>query len=163
MKRAIRVTVNRTEHVLSVEPCETLLDLLRNHLNLTGAKLGCDQQVCGACTVLLDGLPVSSCTVLAVDVDARQVLSIEGLAEGQELHPIQHAFLRHSAFQCAYCTPGMIMAIKALQDQVPRANDDQIRHFLAGNICRCGCHVEILEVARAILGTPSTPPREVLP
>lgn len=149
-KRLIKVTVNGTEHELSIEPRETLLEILRNHLNLTGAKLGCDQQVCGTCTVLLDGLPVSSCSVLGADVNGRGVLTIEGLASDGELHPIQRAFIEQGAFQCAYCTPGMILAVKALKDQIPNPTDEQIRHFLAGNICRCGCQMEILEAARSV-------------
>ncbi len=150
MKRDIEVTVNGTKHKLSIEPRETLLEIIREHLDLTGAKLGCDQQVCGTCTVLLDGLPVSSCSVLAVDAEGCEVLTIEGLASDGELHPIQQAFIDTGAFQCAFCTPGMILAVKALKDQMSAPSEEQIRHFLAGNICRCGCHMEILEVARSL-------------
>jgi len=151
VKRDIEVTVNGTKHELSIEPRETLLELIREHLDLTGAKLGCDQQVCGTCTVLLDGLPVSSCSVLGVDAEGCEVLTIEGLASNGELHPIQQAFIDTGAFQCAFCTPGMILAVKALKDQLPAPSEEQIRHFLAGNICRCGCHMEILEVARSLV------------
>lgn len=150
MKRDIEVTVNGTKHKLSIEPRETLLEIIRGHLDLTGAKLGCDQQVCGTCTVLLDGLPVSSCSVLAVDAEGCEVLTIEGLASDGELHPIQQAFIDTGAFQCAFCTPGMILAVKALKDQLTAPSEEQIRHFLSGNICRCGCHMEILEVARSL-------------
>ena len=150
MKRDIEVTVNGTKHELSIEPRETLLEIIRQHLDLTGAKLGCDQQVCGTCTVLLDGLPVSSCSVLGVDAEGCEVLTIEGLASDGDLHPIQQAFIDTGAFQCAFCTPGMILAVKALKDQLPAPSEEQIRHFLAGNICRCGCHMEILEVARSL-------------
>ena len=150
MKRDIEVTVNGTKHELSIEPRETLLEIIRQHLDLTGAKLGCDQQVCGTCTVLLDGLPVSSCSVLGVDAEGCEVLTIEGLASDGELHPIQQAFIDTGAFQCAFCTPGMILAVKALKDQLTAPSEEQIRHFLAGNICRCGCHMEILEVARSL-------------
>ena len=150
MKRDIEVTVNGTKHELSIEPRETLLEIIRGHLDLTGAKLGCDQQVCGTCTVLLDGLPVSSCSVLAVDAEGCEVLTIEGLASDGELHPIQQAFIDTGAFQCAFCTPGMILAVKALKDQMSAPSEEQIRHFLSGNICRCGCHMEILEVARSL-------------
>ncbi len=150
MKRDIEVTVNGTKHELSIEPRETLLELIREHLDLTGAKLGCDQQVCGTCTVLLDGLPVSSCSVLGVDAEGCEVLTIEGLASDGDLHPIQQAFIDNGAFQCAFCTPGMILAVKALKDQLSAPSEEQIRHFLAGNICRCGCHMEILEVARSL-------------
>ncbi len=150
MKRDIEVTVNGTKHELSIEPRETLLEIIRGHLDLTGAKLGCDQQVCGTCTVLLDGLPVSSCSVLAVDAEGCEVLTIEGLASDGELHPIQQAFIDTGAFQCAFCTPGMILAVKALKDQMSAPSEEQIRHFLSGNICRCGCHMEILEEARSL-------------
>lgn len=150
MKRAVKITVNGTEHELTIEPRETLLEILRNYLNLTGAKLGCDQQVCGTCTVLMDGLPVSSCSVLGLDADACHVTTIEGLASNNELHPIQRAFIERGALQCAYCIPGMILAVKALRDQLPNPTDEQVRHFLAGNICRCGCHMEILEAVRSL-------------
>ena len=136
---------------MSVEPRETILEILRGPLGLTGTKLGCDQQVCGACTVLMNGLPVSSCSVLGVDAADKEVLTIEGLATDGELHPIQKAFIEHGAFQCAYCTSGLILAVKALLDQLPAPEEDQIRHFLAGNICRCGCHLEILQAVRSLL------------
>ena len=151
MNRTIHLTVNGEAHELSVEPRETLLEILRRRLDLTGTKLGCDQQVCGACTVLMDGLPVSSCSVLGVDAADTEVLTIEGLASNGELHPIQRAFIEHGAFQCAYCTAGLILAVKVLVDQLPSADDDRIRHFLAGNICRCGCHMEILAAVRALM------------
>jgi len=160
MNRTIQLTVNGEAHELSVEPRETLLEILRRRLDLTGTKLGCDQQVCGACTVLMNGLPVSSCSVLGVDAHHSNVLTIEGLASNGELHPIQRAFIEHGAFQCAYCTAGLILAVKVLLDQVPaikaasgieRLDDDRIRHFLAGNICRCGCHMEILAAVKAML------------
>jgi len=151
MSRTIQLTVNGVTHGLEVEPWETLLEILRRRLELTGTKLGCDQQVCGACTVLMNGLPVSSCSVLGVDAAETEILTIEGLASDGELHPIQKAFIEHGAFQCAYCTSGLILAVKVLLDQIPSADEEQIRHFLAGNLCRCGCHVEILEAVRSLL------------
>ena len=151
MMRRIQMTVNGARHEIEAEPWETLLEILRGRLELTGTKLGCDQQVCGACTVLMNGLPVSSCSVLGVDAADGEILTIEGLATGGELHPIQKAFIEHGAFQCAYCTAGLILAVKALVDQIPSADDEQIRHFLAGNLCRCGCHVEILNAVRSLL------------
>jgi carbon-monoxide dehydrogenase small subunit len=151
MMRAIQITVNAVRHELEAEPRETLLEILRRRLELTGTKLGCDQQVCGACTVLMNGLPVSSCSVLGVDAADCEILTVEGLAEGGELHRVQKAFIEHGAFQCAYCTSGLILAVKALVDQIPSADDEQIRHFLAGNLCRCGCHVEILNAVRSLL------------
>ncbi len=151
MNRTIQMTVNGVIHGLEIEPWETLLEILRRRLDLTGTKLGCDQHVCGACTVLMNGLPVSSCSVLGVDAADTEILTIEGLASDGDLHPIQKAFIEYGAFQCAYCTSGLILAVKALLDQMPSAEDEQIRLFLAGNICRCGCHVEILQAVRSLL------------
>lgn len=151
MTRTIRMTVNGVSHEIKAQPWETLLEILRRRLELTGTKLGCDQQVCGACTVLLDGLPVSSCSVLGVDASGCEILTIEGLAAGDQLDRVQKAFIEHGAFQCAYCTSGLILAVKALLDQIPSADDEQVRHFLAGNLCRCGCHIEILDAVRALL------------
>ena len=150
MSRTIKLNVNGEAHELTVEPRETLLEILRRRLDLTGAKLGCDQQVCGACTVLMNGLPVSSCSVLGLDAADTEIVTIEGLASNGELHPIQKAFIDHGAFQCAYCTSGLILAVKALLDQLPSADEEQARHFLSGNICRCGCHMEILEAVRSL-------------
>lgn len=151
MNRTIQITVNGKVHELSVEPRETLIEILRRRLDLTGTRLGCDQQVCGACTVLLNNLPVSSCSVLGVDAAGSEVLTIEGLAPNGDLHPVQKAFIEHGAFQCAYCTSGLILAVKALLDQLPAADENQIRHFLAGNICRCGCQMEILQAVHSLL------------
>jgi aerobic-type carbon monoxide dehydrogenase small subunit (CoxS/CutS family) len=148
--RTINVCVNNTPYSLTIEERETLIEVLRDRIGLTGTKLGCDQQVCGSCTVHLDGLPVSSCSVLAADADGCNVLTIEGMARDGKLHPIQKAFIEHSALQCAYCVPGMILAVKALQDRFVDPTDEQIRHFLAGNICRCGCQMEMMEVARQV-------------
>lgn len=145
----ISLTVNGRRHTLTVEPRETLLDLLRVRLGLTGAKLSCDVQVCGACTVLVDGLPVSACTYLAYEARGRQVLTIEGLADGDRLHPLQQAFIDHAALQCGYCTPGMILAAKALLDEIPRPTTDEIKHYLRGNICRCTGYKKILDALAA--------------
>ena len=150
MNKTIAIKVNGVDHEVTIAPRVTLIEVLRDHLHLTGTKLGCDQEVCGACTVLLDDLPVSSCSVLGVDADGCQILTIEGLATNGNLHPIQQAFIDKGAFQCAFCTLGMIMAVKALQDQLSNPSEERVRHFLAGNICRCGCHMEILEVVRSL-------------
>ena len=157
MKRTIQLTVNGEKQEVSVRPQETLLEVLRGRLDLTGAKLGCDQQVCGACTVLMDGLPVSSCSVLALDAADTTVLTIEGMASNGILHPIQKAFIEHGAFQCAYCTPGLILAVKALLEQIPDAGEDRIRHYLSGNICRCGCQLEIISAVKALLAAQQRP------
>ncbi|MGH7772858.1 MAG: (2Fe-2S)-binding protein [Candidatus Binatia bacterium] len=127
------------------EAQETLAELLRNQLNLTGTKVSCEVQVCGACTVLVDGLPVSSCTLLGYEVRDRDVLTIEGLARPDgTLHPIQQAFIDEFAFQCGFCTPGMILAIKALLDENPKPTEDDIVHYMDGNICRCTGYVPII-------------------
>ena len=151
MNRTIRLTVNGQVHELSVEPRETLLEIIRERLDLTGTKLGCDQQMCGSCTVLMNGLPVSACSVLGLDAADTEVLTIEGLSSNGELHAIQKAFIEHGAFQCAFCTSGLILAVKALLDRFPSADEQRTRQYLAGNICRCGCHLEILEAVRSLL------------
>ena len=152
MKKTISVRVNGSERSADVEPRKTLLELVREEFNLTGAKLGCDIQVCGACTLLLDGKPVSACSVLAVDVDGREVLTIEGLGQNNALHPLQEAFMDFGALQCGYCTSGFILTAKALLDEIPRPTDEQIRDYLAGNFCRCGCYQEIMQAIRNVAG-----------
>jgi len=127
MKKSISLKVNGVERHADVEPRTTLLDLVREQFNLTGAKLGCDMQVCGACTLLLDGKPVSACSVLAVDTDGCEVLTIEGLSNKNALHPLQEAFMEFGALQCGYCTSGFILTAKALLDEIPRPTDEQIR------------------------------------
>jgi aerobic-type carbon monoxide dehydrogenase small subunit (CoxS/CutS family) len=144
------MTVNGRSVVVAVRPEELLLDVLRDHLGLTGSKRSCDVQVCGACTVLVGGKPVSSCSLLAWEARGQDVTTIEGLADGENLHPLQEAFIADSAFQCGYCTPGMILAAKALLDERPAADDGEIREYLRGNICRCTGYTNILHaVARA--------------
>ena len=150
MKKTILLRVNSIERSVEVEPRTTLLDLVREEFNLTGAKLGCDIQVCGACTLLLDGKPVSACSVLAVDTDGCEVLTIEGLGDNKALHPLQEAFMEFGALQCGYCTSGFILTAKALLDDIPRPTDEQIRDYLAGNFCRCGCYQEIMQAIRNI-------------
>ena len=145
MKKTISLKVNGCERRAEIEPRKTLLELVREEFNLTGAKLGCDIQVCGACTLLLNGKPVSACSVLAVDVDGCEVLTIEGLGQNNSLHPLQEAFMEFGALQCGYCTSGFILSAKALLDEVPHPTDEQIRDYLAGNFCRCGCYQEIMQ------------------
>lgn len=151
MKKRVSICVNGVDRTLEVEPWMTLLEAVRD-LDYTGAKLSCDIQVCGACTLLLDGKPVSACSVLAVDADGHQVLTIEGLAQGDTLHPLQEAFMEHGALQCGYCTSGFILTAKAMLEENPRPSDDQIRSYMGGNFCRCGCYQEILEAVRKVAG-----------
>lgn len=146
MKRIINVTINGEPRELVVEPYRTLLDALRNEAGLTGTKKGCDVGDCGACTVLLDGQPVNSCLVLAVEVEGSEIVTIEGLLSSDgRLHPLQENFLRLGAAQCGFCTPGMIMSAKALLDENPRPSEEEVRFAIAGNICRCTGFTKIVE------------------
>lgn len=153
MKKQIRIRVNGTNRRLEVEARASLLEVVREQLGLTGAKLGCDIQVCGACTLLLDGKPVSACSVLAVDADSCDVLTIEGLGDGKKHHPLQEAFMEFGALQCGYCTPGFILTAKALLEEYPRPSEQQIRDYLAGNFCRCGCYQEIMQAIKNVAGS----------
>lgn len=150
MEHRIRSTVNGTERTLLVSSEETLLEMLSNRLGLGGAREVCGMGVCGVCTVLVDGRPVSSCTYLAPFADGSTITTIEGLAQAGVLHPLQEAFRIHAAAQCGYCTPAIILAAKALLDHSPHAADDEIRDFLAGNLCRCGGYGRILDAIRAV-------------
>jgi len=145
----LRFRLNGVEQSLTVEPRELLLDVIRERLHLKGTKRSCDMQVCGACTVLIDGRPISSCTYLTFEVDGCEVLTIEGLGRGGALHPLQESFITHGGFQCGFCTPGMILSAKALLDRVADPTDDEIAHFMEGNICRCTGYKLILESIRA--------------
>jgi len=145
MKRQIRLRVNGEEVEGWVEPKRTLLDFIRDDLNLTGTKKGCDLGNCGACTVLVDGRPINSCLMLAVEAEGSEVLTIEGLAEGTKLDPIQEAFIHHGAIQCGYCTPGMILSAKALLDENPRPTEREVRIAISGNLCRCTGYKKIVE------------------
>lgn len=144
----LSITVNGEDHHLMVEPRRTLLDLLRHDLGLTGAKKTCDMGNCGACTVSLDGRTVYSCLTLAVDCDGKDVLTIEGLADGVTLDPVQQAFVEEDAFQCGYCTPGQIMSMRALLDENPDPTDDEIIRAVSGNLCRCGAYAHIARAGR---------------
>lgn len=150
MKREIKLRVNGIDRSLEVEPRLTLLEAVREGLGFTGAKLGCDIQVCGACTLLLNGKPVSACSVLALDADGCEVLTIEGLSRRDGLHPLQEAFMEFGALQCGYCTSGFILTAKALLDECPRPSEQQIRDYLAGNFCRCGCYQEIVQAIKNV-------------
>ena len=142
--REIRLRVNRGERRVVIEDQTLLIELVRG-LGLVGTKVSCDSQVCGACTVLLDGRPVSSCTTLAIEADGKPVETIEGLADGTKLHPLQEAFIERFAFQCGYCTPGMIVSAKALLDAHPEPDVAKVRHWMEGNICRCTGYQTIVE------------------
>jgi aerobic-type carbon monoxide dehydrogenase small subunit (CoxS/CutS family) len=141
----VATSVNGREVVRDVAPQELLLDFLRDSLGLTGAKRSCDVQVCGACTVLVDGLPVSSCCYLAADAAGREVTTIEGLAERPEFMRLEEVFTRHAALQCGFCTPGMLLTVHALLEQGTLADEEAIKHELAGNLCRCTGYRGILE------------------
>ena len=143
--KQIKVTVNGIIHELSVQPWETLLDVIREHLGLTGTKEGCGLGECGACTIIMDGKTVNSCLVLAVEADNRVITTIEGLANGDELHPIQEAFIACGGLQCGFCTPGMIMSTKALLENNPSPDEEEIREAISGNFCRCTGYTKIIE------------------
>ncbi|MGH7771642.1 MAG: (2Fe-2S)-binding protein [Candidatus Binatia bacterium] len=141
----ISLTINGSLCEIEVEPHQFLLDVIRERLGLTGAKRSCDVQVCGACTLLLDGRPVSSCTMLAFEARGREILTIEGLAQNGKLHPLQEAFIEHGGFQCGFCTPGMILTAKVLLDENPDPTKEEIIQFMNGNICRCTGYKKIIE------------------
>lgn len=141
----IQVTINGTVRQADLHPEMTLLDALRDEWNLTGAKLGCDVGDCGACTVLVDGVSVNACLMLAAQADGRSVVTIEGLGDFAHLHPLQAVFETSSAFQCGFCAPGMIISAKALLDTNPQPTEHDIREALAGNLCRCTGYAKIIE------------------
>lgn len=144
----LTTTINGRPVDAEIETRTLLIDFLREHLGLTGTKRSCDMQVCGSCTVLVDGKPVSSCTTLAYEVNDREVLTIEGMAQNGELHPIQQAFLDEYGLQCGYCTPGMVLATAALLNENPRPDEAEIKSFLSGNLCRCTGYFPILNAVR---------------
>ena len=151
-KIAIAMTVNGAAKTLSVAPWTTLLDALRDHLDLTGTKKGCDHGQCGACTVLVDGRRIVSCLTLAVMKDGAEVTTIEGLAKDGALHPLQQAFIDHDAFQCGYCTPGQICSAAGLIAEGRAKTLDEIRELMSGNICRCGAYPAIVAAIRQAMG-----------
>jgi carbon-monoxide dehydrogenase small subunit len=148
MKKTINLTINGMEHEISVSPNLTLLDLLRYDLGLTGTKKGCEVGDCGSCTVILDGKPVSSCLVLAVQANGKDILTIEGMETEEDLHPIQQSFIDHGAIQCGFCTPGMILSGKALLDQNANPDESDIRMAISGNLCRCTGYQKIVEAIK---------------
>jgi xanthine dehydrogenase YagT iron-sulfur-binding subunit len=152
----ITLKINGKAHNLSLEPRVTLLDALRNHLDLTGAKKVCDRATCGACTVIVAGKVVYSCTVLAIDAQGKEIQTIEGISSGDRLHPVSASFVNHDAQQCGYCTPGFVMACKGFLDHNPNPTYEQVERGLGGNLCRCGTYVgvrkAVLEAAREMKG-----------
>ncbi|EJN12116.1 aerobic-type carbon monoxide dehydrogenase, small subunit CoxS/CutS-like protein [Bradyrhizobium sp. YR681] len=151
----IVLTINGVRHELSLAPWVTLLDLLRERLGLTGTKKGCDQGQCGACTVLIDGRRVNACLVLAVARDGADITTVEGLATGDELHPLQAAFIEHDAFQCGYCTPGQICSGVGLMQEGHAHTREEIREQMSGNICRCGAYTNIADAIEDVIARQS--------
>jgi carbon-monoxide dehydrogenase small subunit len=153
MKRVtIKATINHRKYELEVRPNLTLLDLLREELGLTGTKRGCEIGECGACTVLMNGQAVNSCLVLAPQIDGEEILTVEGLADGHKLHPLQESFLDHDAVHCGFCTPGSLMSAKELLDRNPNPSEEEIRMAISGNLCRCTGYQQIVEAIKETRG-----------
>ncbi|MFC1989761.1 (2Fe-2S)-binding protein [Chloroflexota bacterium] len=150
MKKDMKLTVNGQPYELVIRPQTLLVEVLRQHLALTGTKRGCNEGACGACTVILNGIAVKSCSILAIQADGGEVLTIEGLANGVELHPLQKAFLDYGAFQCGFCTAGMLMSAKAFLDETPNPTTQQVMESIDGNICRCTGYNSILRAITAV-------------
>jgi len=153
MKHILNFTLNGEPIQVEIEPHLTLLQLLREKLELTGTKEGCGMGECGACTVLLDGKTVNSCIFPAVEAEGKSITTIEGIADGKGgLHPIQKAFIEHGAIQCGFCTPGMVLSVKALLDEIPKPTEEEIRNGIAGNLCRCTGYLQIIQAVKAASG-----------
>lgn len=148
----VKLRVNNSQHALEIEPRVSLLDALREYIGLTGTKKGCDHGQCGACTVLIDGRRVNSCLTLAVMQEGTEITTIEGLAKGDELHPMQAAFIKHDGFQCGYCTPGQICSAVALVSEGHAKTDGEVRELMSGNICRCGAYSNIVAAIQDVQG-----------
>jgi aerobic carbon-monoxide dehydrogenase small subunit len=157
MKRALTLNVNGEEHEIEIEPNRLLLHVLRDDLGLTGTKEGCSIGVCGACSVIIDGRLVSACLTLAAGCHGKRISTIEGLAKDGELHPLQQAFLEYGGFQCGICTPGQIMAAKALLDENPRPSEEEVKEWMSGNLCRCTGYYKILESVMAVVNNKISP------
>ena len=153
MKQDIVLNVNGIQYNINIETHRTLVEVLRDTLGLTGTKKSCNEGECGACTVLMDGKPVASCLVLAVAAQGREITTIEGLSHGEQLDPVQEAFVKHTAIQCGFCTPGMVMAAKALLDENPRPTPAEVRKAISGNLCRCTGYQQIVDAIMAAAET----------
>ena len=151
MSNELRLTVNGQPYELYVKPKTLLVDVLRKHLGLTGTKRGCESSSCGACTVILNGMAVKSCSVLALQANGAEIITIEGLANGDILHPLQRAFLDYGAYQCGFCTPGMLASAKAFLDENPKPTEQQIRECIDGNVCRCTGYNSIIRAITAVV------------
>ncbi|WP_205028279.1 (2Fe-2S)-binding protein [Oleisolibacter albus] len=149
--QTLTLTINGVDRAVTMPPWTTLLDALRQHLDLTGTKKGCDHGQCGACTVLVDGKRINACLTLAVMQQGRAITTIEGLASGADLHPLQQAFIDHDAFQCGYCTPGQICSAIGLMNEGTARTPDEIRELMSGNICRCGAYPNIVDAIRTVM------------
>jgi xanthine dehydrogenase YagT iron-sulfur-binding subunit len=145
----VTLNINGADRKLKIEPRTTLADALRTDLDLTGTKIVCDRGACSACTVLLDGMPINSCMMLAIEAAGRKITTIEGLAHGDQLHPVQEAFLEHDGMQCGFCTPGMVMSCAALLARNSNPTIDDVRHATAGNLCRCGTYPKVFDATLA--------------
>ena len=145
----IVLNVNKINYNVTVEPQRTLVEVLRDTLGLTGTKKSCNEGECGACTVLMDGKPAASCLVLALDAQGKEITTIEGLSEGEKLHPLQEAFVKHAAIQCGFCTPGMVLSAKALLDENPNPTATEVRKGISGNLCRCTGYQQIVDAILA--------------
>ena len=157
MKRQLTLKVNAEEHQVEIEPNRLLLHVLRDDLGLTGTKEGCSIGVCGACSVIVDGRLVSSCLTLAVGCNGKEIISIEGLARDGQLHPLQQAFIEYGGFQCGICTPGQIMAAKALLDDNPKPTEEEVKEWMSGNLCRCTGYYKIFESVMAVVNNKISP------
>jgi aerobic carbon-monoxide dehydrogenase small subunit len=149
MKRDITLTINQRVESFAVDDADTLLEVLRDHFKFWSVREGCGVGACGTCTVLLDGKPVSSCFLLAARAAGHNITTVEGLSDGESLHPIQQAWVEERALQCAYCTPGFVLSVKVLLEENPNPSDEEVREYLAGNLCRCAGYADILRAVRA--------------
>ena len=149
MTREITLKINRRDETFAIDDADTLLEVLRDRFKLWSVREGCGVGACGTCTVLLDGQPVSCCFLLAARAAGHEITTLEGLSDGESLHPIQQAWVDERALQCAYCTPGFVLSVKALLEENPNPSDDEVREYLAGNLCRCAGYADILRTVRA--------------